>query len=199
MPALKIVRLVLWALVAASLAFGAVIFAQQRNGGEVTVLPDVTLGAPFALLDHTGAPITEKAFAGKPVALFFGFTHCPEICPTTLYEVTGWLDEMGEEGRDIEAFFISIDPERDTPDVLAGYIASFPRITGITGDTAGIAELARAWKVYFKKQPLDGGGYTMDHTASIFLVKPDGTLQGTIAYGENPETALAKLKRLAAG
>jgi protein SCO1 len=196
---LKVVRLVLWGLVAAALAFGGVLYTQQQSGSDVTMLPDVKLGAPFALVDHTGAPITEQAFAGKPVAIFFGFTHCPEICPTTLYEITGWLEQLGEDGRDIRAFFVSVDPERDTPEVLGGYIASFPRVTGITGDAAKVAELAKAWKVYFKKQPLDGGDYTMDHTASIFLVKPDGTLQGTIAYGENPETAVEKLRRLAAG
>ncbi|MCU0831284.1 MAG: SCO family protein [Rhizobiaceae bacterium] len=199
MPGLKIVRLVLWGLVAAALAFGAVLFAQQRSGGDVTLLPDVTLGAPFSLVDHTGAPITEQAFSGRPVALFFGFTHCPEICPTTMYELSGWLEQLGDEGKDIAAYFVTVDPERDTPDVLAGYIGAFPRLAGITGDPDGIAELARAWKVYWKKQPLDGGDYTMDHTASIFLVRRDGTLQGTIAYGENPGTALEKLRRLAAG
>jgi protein SCO1 len=195
---LRTIRLVLWGLIAAALAFGAVIAVQQRSG-TVTLMPEVKLGAPFTLVDHTGAPITEQAFAGKPVALFFGFTHCPEICPTTLYEMTGWLETLGPEGEAIKAYFVSVDPERDTPEVLGGYIAAFPRITGITGDAAGIAELARAWKVYFKKQPLDDGGYTMDHTASIFLVNRDGSLRGTIAYGENPETAVEKLRNLARG
>ncbi|NJR13404.1 MAG: SCO family protein [Phyllobacteriaceae bacterium] len=145
------------------------------------------------------APITEQAFAGKPVALFFGFTHCPEICPTTLLEMSDWLESLGPEGAAIDAYFVTVDPERDTPQVLGEYIAPFPRITGITGDLPGISAMASAWKVYFKKQPLDGGGYTMDHTASIFLVKPDGTFQGTIAYGENAETAKEKLRNLTKG
>lgn len=198
MDTLRIIRYGLWALVAAALAFGAVLWNQQRTG-EVTLLPAVSLGAPFTLLDQSGATITEKAFEGRPVAIFFGFTHCPEICPTTLYEMTGWLDTLGEEGRDIDVYFVSVDPERDTPQVLGDYIAGFPRVKGITGDLDKVSALAQAWKVYFKKVPLDGGDYTMDHTASVFLMRRDGTLQGTIAYGENAETAVAKLKMLAKG
>jgi protein SCO1/2 len=199
MNGLKTVRLVLWGLVAAALAFGGVVALQQRGAGGVSLLPEVKLGAPFTLTDHTGAAITEKAFEGRPVALFFGFTHCPEICPTTMYEMTDWLEQLGDEGRAIGVYFVSVDPERDTPEVLGEYVAQFPRVTGITGDAAAVAELAKAWKVYFKKQPLDGGDYTMDHTASIFLVNPDGSFKGTIAYGEKPETALEKLRNLARG
>jgi protein SCO1/2 len=199
MGGLRTVRLVLWGLVAAALAFGAVVALQQRGTGTVALLPEVRLGAPFSLVDHTGAAITEKAFEGKPVALFFGFSHCPEICPTTMYEMTDWLEALGEEGRGIGVYFVSIDPERDTPQVLGEYVAQFPRVTGITGDANAVAELAKAWKVYFKKQPLDGGDYTMDHTASIFLVNPDGSFKGTIAYGEKAETAIEKLRNLARG
>jgi protein SCO1 len=197
MNAIRLVRYLLWGLVAAALSFGAVIWS-QRQGGNESLLPAVTLGAPFTLVDHTGQPITEQAFAGKPVAVFFGFTHCPEICPTTLYELSGWLETLGPEGADIGSYFVTVDPERDTPEVLAGYIGAFPRITGITGDPEKIAALAQAWKVYYKKQPLEGGDYTMDHTASVFLMRRDGSFQGTIAYGETADTAVAKLKRLAA-
>ncbi|WP_127598995.1 SCO family protein [Nitratireductor alexandrii] len=161
------------------------------GGGEA-------FGAPFTLVDQKGAEITEAAFKGSPTALFFGFTHCPEVCPTTLYELDGWLAQLGEEGEEIEAYFVSIDPERDTPDVLDRYVANVSeRITGITGEPQKVAEMAKAFKIYAKKVPLDGGDYTMDHTASVLLLGRDGDFFGTIAYGENAETAIAKLKRLA--
>ncbi len=198
MTGIKLLRYILWAMVGAAGAFGAALFMQQREG-NVTLLPDIKLGQPFALVDQNNAPITEAAMAGKPFVLFFGFTHCPEVCPTTLYELTGWFETLGDEAKDVGGFFVSVDPERDTPDVLKDYLSSFPRITGLTGNPDEIEKLTSAWKIYAKKVPLDGGGYTMDHTASIFLVKADGSLMGTISYGESPETALAKLKRLAKG
>jgi protein SCO1 len=197
MTAMKSIRLVLWAMVGAAIVFAAALYAAQRNG--VPMAPEIRLGAPFTLIDQTGAPITEQAMAGAPHAVFFGFTHCPEVCPTTLYEMTDWLEALGPQGSNLKAFFISIDPERDTPDVLSDYLSSFPRVTGITGDAAGVQALADAWKVLARRVPLDDGGYTMDHTASIFLVRADGTLQGTIGYGENPDAALEKLRKLARG
>jgi protein SCO1 len=195
---MKLLRYALWALVAAAATFGTILVIQQREGA-VTLLPEIKLGVPFALVDQNNAPITEAAMAGKPFVLFFGFTHCPEVCPTTLYELTDWFETLGPEAKEVRGFFVSVDPERDTPDVLKDYISSFPRITGITGNVAEIEKLKSAWKIYAKKVPLEGGGYTMDHTASVFLVKADGSLMGTIAYGEKPEIALAKLKRLAKG
>ena len=191
-------RYALWALVAAAATFAAVLIVQQREG-NVTVLPQIKLGAPFTLVDQNNTPITEAAFSGKPFVLFFGFTNCPEVCPTTLFELTKWFDTLGDEAKDVRGFFVSVDPERDTPDILNTYLSSFPRITGITGDPLEAEKLRTAWKIYAKKVPLEGGGYTMDHTASIFLIKADGSLMGTIAYGENADTAIAKLKRLAKG
>jgi protein SCO1 len=196
MAGLKLFRYALWALVAAAATFATVLVIQQRQG-NVTLLPEIKLGVPFALVDQNNAPITEAAMNGKPFVLFFGFTHCPEVCPTTLYELTDYFETLGDEAKDVRGFFVSVDPERDTPEVMKNYISSFPRITAITGNPAEIEKLKSAWKIYAKKVPLEGGGYTMDHTASIFLVKPDGGLMGTIAYGEKPEIALAKLKRLA--
>ena len=198
MTGITYLRYVLWALVAAAATFAAVLIVQQREG-NVTVLPQIKLGAPFTLVDQNNAPITEAAFSGKPFVLFFGFTNCPEVCPTTLFELTNWFDKLGDEAKDVRGFFVSVDPERDTPDILKTYLSSFPRITGITGDPLEAEKLRTAWKIYAKKVPLEGGGYTMDHTASIFLVKADGSLMGTIAYGENADTAIAKLKRLAKG
>ncbi|QDY99291.1 SCO family protein [Nitratireductor mangrovi] len=154
-------------------------------------------GAPFALVDQKGGEITEAAFRGSPTALFFGFTHCPEVCPTTLYELDGWLSQMGADGDKVEAFFVSVDPERDTPEVLDRYVSNVSsRITGITGTPEKVAEMTKAFKIYAKKVPLDGDDYTMDHTASILLLGRRGDFFGTIAYGESAETAIAKLTRL---
>ena len=157
-------------------------------------------GAPFVLLDQNGDPITEQAFRGRPTAVFFGFTHCPEVCPTTLFELTGWLHKVDPDGGHIGAYFVSVDPERDTPKVLGDYVSSVSdRIIGITGDPAGVEAMYKSYRVYARKVPTDDGSYTMDHTASVFLLDPGGGFFGTIAYGENPDTAVDKLGRLLNG
>ncbi|WP_315923836.1 SCO family protein [Mesorhizobium sp. SP-1A] len=155
-------------------------------------------GAPFTLVDQKGQPITQEAFRGHPSAVFFGFTHCPEVCPTTLFELSGWLKTIGDDGKNIRAYFVSIDPARDTPDVMNTYVGNFSdRIVGITGEPDKVYDMAKAFGIYWKKVPTDGGDYTMDHTASVLLLNGKGEFAGTIAYGENADTAQAKLKRLA--
>jgi protein SCO1/2 len=155
-------------------------------------------GAPFTLVDQRGDQITETAFRGAPSAVFFGFTHCPEVCPTTLFELDGWLKQLGDEGKDIRAYFVSVDPERDTPELLDAYVSNVSdRIVGITGEPDKVHEMAKSFGIYWKKVELEGGDYTMDHTASVLLLDRGGDFAGTIAYGENPDNALAKLKRLA--
>lgn len=165
---------------------------RSQNSGEA-------FGAPFALVDQKGADITEAAFRGQPSAVFFGFTHCPEVCPTTLFELDGWLKTLGDDGKNIRAYFVSIDPERDTPAIMDTYVSNVSsRITGITGDPAKVQAMAKSFGIYSKKVETEGGDYTMDHTASVLLLNGKGDFAGTIAYGENPEAAIAKLKRLAA-
>lgn len=156
-------------------------------------------GAPFALVDNKGQPITEAAFRGHPSVVFFGFTHCPEVCPTTLAEMDGWLKTLGPEGKDIRAYFVSIDPERDTPQVMNSYVTNVSdRITGITGDPEKVRQMARDFKIFFRKVDGQNGEYNMDHTASVLMLGRGGGFFGTITYEENPDTALQKLKRLAA-
>ncbi|MGH6760027.1 MAG: SCO family protein [Phyllobacterium sp.] len=155
-------------------------------------------GTPFELIAMDGQPITEKAFQGHPSAVFFGFTHCPEVCPTTLFELDGWLTQLGPEGEKIRAYLVTVDPERDTVDVIRDYITAISsRITGITGTPDKVEAMLKGYSVFYRKVPVEGGDYTMDHTASIYLLDSKGDFHGTIAYGENPETALSKLKRLA--
>lgn len=156
-----------------------------------------SFGAPFSLVDQQGDSVTEAAFRGAPSAVFFGFTHCPEVCPTTLFELDGWLEQLGDEGRDIRAFFVSVDPERDTPEVLDAYVSNVSdRIVALTGEPEEVRAMAKSFGIYWKKVPLEGEDYTMDHTASILLLDRSGDFAGTIAYGENSDTAVAKLKRL---
>ncbi len=178
-------------LMAAGVGFITFQWYRTLNGSE-------PFGAPFALVDQKGAEITEAAFRSQPTAVFFGFTHCPEVCPTTLFELDGWLKKLGDEGEDIKAYFVSVDPERDTPDVLDAYVSNVSdRIVGITGSPEKIATMTKSFGIYSKKVPLEGGDYTMDHTASVLLLSKGGDFAGTIAYGENADTAIAKLKRLA--
>ncbi len=198
---LRAMRTAIWATAGIVLVAVAVLFAVQRgeDGKAQRLQAKSRIGAPFELIDQDGEPITEKAMAGRPAMVFFGFTHCPDVCPTTLLEIATWLGELGAEGETIQPFFITIDPERDTPAIMKAYVENFSdRVTGITGNPDKIADLAEAWHVYHKKVLLDGGGYTMDHTASVFLVDSEGNFRGTIAFGENSGAALAKLKRLAA-
>ena len=179
-------------LIVLAVVVGAKTFSWYRtfHGGE-------PFGAPFELVDQRGARITEQAFRGHPTAVFFGFTHCPEVCPTTLFEMNGWLRELGEDGAELQAYFVSVDPARDTPEVLDLYVSSVSRrITGITGPADKIAEMTGAFGVYSRKIELDNGDYTMDHTASVILLDSAGAFFGTIAYGENAGAAVAKLKRL---
>ncbi|WP_348984250.1 SCO family protein [Mesorhizobium mediterraneum] len=156
-------------------------------------------GAPFTLVDQKGAPVTESAFRGHPSVVFFGFTHCPEVCPTTLFELAGWLKTIGDDGKNLRAYFVTVDPERDTPEIMNAYISNFSdRILGITGDPDKVHAMAKSFGIYSKKVDTGNGDYTMDHTASVLLLNARGDFAGTIAYGESPDTAIAKLKRLAA-
>ena len=161
------------------------------SAGRVTIR-DVAkaFGEPFTLVDQSGEPITEKAFRGQPSAVFFGFTHCPEICPTTLFEMDAWLKQLGDEGKDIRAYFVSIDPERDTPSQLAGYVSQFnPRMAGLTGTPEQIASVARAYRVYYAKAPSkeNDGYYTMDHSSFVYFMSPDGRFLEAFAHGTTPD------------
>ncbi|MCP1198934.1 SCO family protein [Notoacmeibacter sp. MSK16QG-6] len=199
---MRTVRIISWAAVSLLIAAiaGALIYQSIFGGSDRSMIADTKMGAPFELIDHNGEVITEKALEGQPSAVFFGFTHCPEVCPTTLYEMATWFDALGEEGKNIRAFFITVDPERDTPDVMKSYVENFTdRITGITGDPEKVEQLKKAWRVYSKRVPLEDGDYTMDHTASVMLVDAEGRFKGTIAYGESADTAMEKLRRLAKG
>ena len=173
--------------------------------GQNKVVAEQPWGVPFELTAQDGKPITEAAFrSGKPTALFFGFTHCPEICPTTVYELTGWMNSVDPDKSKVQAYFVSIDPRRDTPELLNTYLTNASdRVVGITGDPAKVEAMARGFKVFFEKVPSDpkapeGPDYTMNHSASVFLLDGNGRFVGTIDYGENPDVAVQKIKNLIA-
>ncbi|KAB2685267.1 MULTISPECIES: SCO family protein [Brucella/Ochrobactrum group] len=157
-------------------------------------------GGPLNLVTMDGTPFTENDLRAAPAAIFFGFTHCPDVCPTTLYELDGWLKQLGPEAGDIKAYFITVDPERDTQEIMKTYVGNVSdRIIGLTGTPQNIADVIKSYHVYAKKVPTEDGEYTMDHTASVFLLDKGGRFRSTIAYQENPDTALEKLKNLAKG
>ncbi|MEH0073752.1 SCO family protein [Pannonibacter sp. Pt2] len=201
MSSLKFIRYGAWAAVAA-LAIGAgyVTVSQMQNGGGTSQTASVaSIGGPFTLVRADGTTVTDKDFAGKPLAIFFGFTFCPDVCPTTLSDLQGWIEQLGPDADRMNYAFVSVDPERDTPEVIGDYVAAFdPRITPLTGSREQIDAVIKAYRVYAKKVPLDGGGYTMDHSAMIYLMDGSNRFVGTIAYEEDPATALQKLKNLIA-
>jgi protein SCO1/2 len=159
--------------------------------------PARTLGGPFSLTDQDGRTVSARDLRGKPSAIFFGFTFCPEICPTTLTNLTGWMRALGPDADRLNVVFITVDPDRDTPTKLKAYLSAFdPRIRGLTGPDQAIAKVAAEYRVYYRKVPLDGGGYTMDHSSAIYLMDAKGRFVEPIGYGEPADRALASLRRL---
>ena len=162
-------------------------------------LPSSTLaiGGPFTLVDTKGSPVTQNDLLGKPSAIFFGYTNCPDVCPTTLMDLTRLMKQMGADADKLNVVFITIDPARDTPGELATYLSSFdPRIRGFTGTDAQIAAVAKAYHVYYERVPSADGGYSIDHTATVYLMDAKGGFAGTLSYEEDDKTSLAKLERL---
>lgn len=155
------------------------------------------IGGPFRLTDHRGRAVTEADFRGRPMTVFFGFTQCPDVCPTTLGDMTALIEALGPEADRLHWLFVSVDWERDTPETLAGYLESYDRrIIGLSGTEAHVAAAARAFRVYYRRVPLKDGGYTMDHSASVFLLDVAGRFAGTIDHQESHAVALEKLRGL---
>ncbi len=173
-------------------------YPDARNGNALK-----SLGKPmdsrFDLVDHRGERVGPDTFAGRVRLVFFGFTHCPDVCPTGLSLMSQLLEELGADAKDVQALFVSVDPERDTVEVLSQYITVFAGdIRGLTGTPAQIAAVTQAFNAYFKKVPQPSGGYTVDHTASVYLLDRDGTFRGTVDIHESQEVALKKIRRVLA-
>jgi cytochrome oxidase Cu insertion factor (SCO1/SenC/PrrC family) len=168
--------------------------AQQEAERSAAELMDVLMwnrepvGGPFALVDHTGTPRTDAQFRGKLLLLYFGFTSCPDVCPTDLQSIGLAMEQLGKSAQGVQPLFVTLDPERDTPQRLAGYVTFFhPRLIGLTGDASSIRQAARAYKVYFAKVPTSEKGYTIDHSGYIYLMDRAGHYLGFFPPGTPPE------------
>lgn len=150
----------------------------------------------YRLETTDGQVFTQDSLKGAPSAVFFGYTHCPDVCPTTLGDIAGWQEELGKTGRKLRVFFVTVDPERDSTAMLRDYVSWVPGVVGISGSRAEIDKAIRAFRIYAQKVPGDDGGYGMDHTALLFLFDAQGRLREPIAYGEDETRALAALHRL---
>jgi len=161
------------------------------RGGSASLI-----GGPFQLVDQDGKLTTEQDMKGKPFLMFFGFTHCPDVCPTALFEVSEVMRALGPDADRTGAMFVTVDPERDTPAVMKDYLASFdPHVRGLTGDSKAIEAIQKAYRVYAKKVPTESGDYTMDHTALIYLMDKQGRFVAPFNMKRKPEEAAAELRR----
>jgi protein SCO1/2 len=187
-------------LAAVALLVAIVVYAFAAGGRDFVSGASVKIGGPFTLTTQSGTKLSDSDLKGEPFAVFFGFTHCPEVCPTTLWEMSEALKALGPDADKLKVLFISIDPTRDDPEALALYLQSFdPRIVGLTGSEEEIGTVAASYRAYWRKVPTGDGDYTMDHTASIYLMDADGEFTSTISYDEHADMRLAKLKKLLAG
>ncbi|UTD27338.1 SCO family protein [Bradyrhizobium sp. WD16] len=187
--------LVIIAAFAVSLAVGLGATLWALGGFSAATAP-AAIGGSFRLTDQNGRAVTEASLAGKPSLIFFGFTHCPDICPTSLFEMSELLRALGSDADKVNAVFVSVDPERDTPSVMKDYLSSFdPHLRGLTGDPEAVAKVISAYRVYAKKVPLKDGDYTMDHTALIYLMDRNGRFVAPFNIKRKPEEAASDLKR----
>jgi protein SCO1 len=155
------------------------------------------IGGSFTMTEMTGEPVTDRDLRGKPTAIAFGFSYCPEVCPTTLYMLSQAMQRMGHDADQLNVVFVTVDPARDTPEQMKLYLSSFdPHIRGFTGTDAQVAGIANAYHVYYRQVPTEGGGYTMDHSAGVMLFDAGGEMVGQVQYDESPDQALAKLSTL---
>jgi protein SCO1 len=176
------------------LCLSVVLLVAQR--GSVPLPQASAVGGPFKLIDQNGRTVTEQDMAGKPFLVFFGFTHCPDVCPTTLFDISEVFRKLGPDADRAAALFITVDPERDTPEAMKSYLSSFdPHLRGLTGDEAAIDSVTKAYRAYAKKVPNPDGSYTMDHTALVYLMDKEGRFVAPFNLKRRPEDSAADLRR----
>ena len=199
---LGLTRRVLWVWVVALLiAVPALVFVGNKyyggsGGSAPTARPAV--GGPFTLVDTEGRAVTDADFRGRLMLVFFGFTYCPDVCPTALTSIAQALDRLGADADKVAAVFITVDPERDTPEQLKEYVRHFhPRLVGLTGTPEQVAAAAKAYRVYYAKakvQGAPGDDYTMDHTTITYLMGRDGKFLAHFSHGTEPEALAARVR-----
>ena len=176
------------------LFFGAILIITGRAPSPIGSAV-AAVGGPFHLEDQNGKPVSDQDLKGHPSLVFFGFTHCPDVCPTTLFDMSQLLSKLGPDADRVGAVFITVDPERDTPAVMKDYLSNFdPHLRGLTGDQASINAAIKAYRVYAKKVPLEGGDYTMDHTAIVYLMDKDGHFVAPFNMKRTTEAEAADLR-----
>jgi len=188
-------------LAAFALLFAALIagcdFSSKTPKFQLTDLTGAEFGRDFQLTDHTGRPRALADFRGKVVVIFFGYTHCPDVCPTTLGELAIVANELGKDADHMQVLFITVDPERDTPALLAKYAPAFnPDFLGLSGDADTTARTAKEFKVFYQKQPLPGGGYSVDHSAGTYIYDAAGRLRLFAGYGQGAPKMLHDIRLL---
>ena len=180
---------------ATSLLLGLLIMLWALGGVRGVPVP-AAIGGPFQLTDQSGTTVTDKSLQGRPSLIFFGFTHCPDVCPTSLFEISEVLRAMGKDADRVNAYFVSVDPERDSKEAMKDYLSSFdPHLKGLTGDPEAIAKVLSAYRVYAKKVPLKDGDYTMDHTALTYLMDRDGRFVAPFNLNRTPDEAASDLRK----
>ena len=189
----------LYWLLAAALAGGCGDQAQAPRF-KLTDVTGAGFGKALNLTDHNGRPRTLADFRGKVVTVFFGFTHCPDVCPTTLAEMAQVMKELGADADQLQVLFVTVDPERDTQKLLAQYVPSFhPGFIGLYGDRDATARAAKEFKIYYNQQPAKSGSYSVDHSAGTFILDREGRLRLYAQYGQGPATLLHDIRLLLAG
>jgi len=187
--------LVIVAAFGASLVIGLLVVLWAM-GGLRSVTAPAAIGGPFQLTDQSGQTVTDQSLKGRPTLIFFGYTHCPDVCPTTLFEMSEVLKAMGADADRVNAYFVSVDPERDDMATIKSYLSSFdPHLKGLTGPPAAVADVLRQYRVYARKVPSKDGDYTMDHTALIYLMDRNGRFVSPFNLNRTPEEAATDLKR----
>jgi protein SCO1/2 len=157
--------------------------------------PASAIGGPFQLVAHNGQTVTEKDFLGRPFLVFFGYTHCPDICHTTLFEISEVLRALGPKAN-AGALFVTVDPERDTPAVLKDYLSNFdPRIVGVSGERAQLDPMLKEYRIYSKKAAESGEDYAVDHTTVVYLMDKNGRFVSSFNVGRKPADAARDLER----
>lgn len=197
---LRKLRYALWALVV--VALGVVGWTQLVSPrlGQLAEAGTASLGrGDYRLQATDGSAFDQAALQGKASAVFFGFTHCPDVCPTTLGDIAGWREELGPDADKLRVFFVTVDPERDSVDTLRDYVSWVPGVIGVSGSPDEVAKAVKAFRIYARKVPQESGGYSMDHSSTMLLFDARGDYAGLIGYREDPERALASLRRLLAG
>jgi protein SCO1/2 len=168
------------------------------RGAAGTLLASA-VGGPFRLVDQNGTMVTDADLRGKWSLVYFGYTHCPDACPTALNDIAVALDELGPKRGAVRPVFITVDPERDTPDVLKAYVTAFDTpILALTGTPEEIAQAAKSYRVYYAKHPEAGGDYSMDHTSVIYVMDPQGRFTASFTHESSPEEIAERLKKLLA-